>query len=91
MWTLGRHRAPREDGHRQRVKELVLAALGGDPDIGIAVNEIVCADPACPGTETVILVMVPGQKTAACKIGMPLTDISDDDIRDALRDLARAD
>lgn len=88
MWTLGKRRAAEDDGHRRRVKDLVAAALGGDPEIGLAVNEIVCADPACPGTETVILVMVPGRSTAACKVGKPLAEVTDDDVRDALRELA---
>jgi hypothetical protein len=34
-------------------------------------NEIVCPDPACPGTETVILVMVPSRPTRACKVAAP--------------------
>jgi hypothetical protein len=91
MWTLGRHRARQDGGHRQRLKDLAARALGDDPAIGVAVNEIVCADPACPGTETVILVMVPGRRTAACKVGKPMADVTDDDLRDALRDLAYAD
>jgi hypothetical protein len=70
-----------------RVKGFVFEALGRNPDIGISVNEIICTDPGCPGTETVILVMAPGRKTAACKVSRELKDVTEDDVRDALRDL----
>ena len=33
----------------------------------LAVNDIACTDPACPGVETVILVMEPGQN-ARCEV-----------------------
>jgi hypothetical protein len=88
MWKLGRRRDEAADQAQARMKALVLAALGGDPGIGISVNEIICADPSCPGTETVILVMVPGKQTAACKVAKPMSDTTDDDIRDALRELS---
>jgi hypothetical protein len=91
MWKLGRRRDPAIDLARERVRALVLAAVGDDPEIGIALNEIVCADPSCPGTETVILVMAPGKRTAACKVAKPMADVTDDDVRDALRDLAYGD
>lgn len=48
-----------------------------------AVNEIVCRDPACPGMETVILVMEPGRKTRAYKIAKNLADVSREDISNA--------
>ena len=35
--------------------------------IDVTVNEIACNDPACPGLETVILVMREGAKTRAYK------------------------
>jgi hypothetical protein len=91
MWRLGRRREIVADPARERVKALVLAALGGDPDIGVSANEIICADISCPGTETVILVMVPGKRTAACKVLKPMAELTDDDIRDALRDLSYSD
>jgi hypothetical protein len=33
----------------------------------VTVSEIACTDPACPGLETVMLVMRPGEKTTAYK------------------------
>jgi hypothetical protein len=90
LFKLGRRRDTEGDTARKSVLAMVVRALGGNPDIVVAVNEIVCADPACPGTETIILVMVPGKPTAACKVGKPIRDVSDDDVRDALRELTYA-
>ena len=95
MWTLGlrRRTAGNKAAQRseaERVKALVFEALGRNPDIALSVNEIVCADPACPGEETVILVMAPQRKTAACKVGKALAAITEDDVRDALKELSYA-
>ncbi|RDI57109.1 hypothetical protein [Microvirga subterranea] len=68
----------------ERVKDLARKALRAGPDASFAVNEIVCADPACPGTETVILVMEPGAKTKAYKVPKPLDEIVEQDIGAAL-------
>ena len=59
----------------------VVAPLAGTT---LAVNEITCLDPACPGVETVILVMEPGHKTRAYKIAKTLDGVTEQDIRDAL-------
>ncbi|WP_306437191.1 hypothetical protein [Methylobacterium gnaphalii] len=50
----------------------------------VKVNEIVCADPACPGFETIILVMAPGARTVASKIAKPLTDVTHEDVITAI-------
>jgi hypothetical protein len=50
----------------------------------IAVNEILCADPACPGTETVILVMNPGEKTKAFKVQAALAELTPEALAAAL-------
>ncbi|WP_439498052.1 hypothetical protein [Bosea sp. (in: a-proteobacteria)] len=63
-----------------RIKADVRDCLGLPEAAAIAVNEILCADPACPGTETVILVMNPGEKTRAYKAQMPMAELT----RDAL-------
>ncbi|WP_154678250.1 hypothetical protein [Microvirga massiliensis] len=47
-------------------------------------NEIVCRDASCPGIETIILVMVPGQRTRACKISKPLEEVTEADVREAV-------
>jgi hypothetical protein len=68
----------------ERVKELARTALRASPDTAFAVNEIACNDPGCPGIETVILVMEPGQKTRALKIPKTLDEVTEQDIRMAL-------
>jgi hypothetical protein len=67
-----------------RVKDLARAALRVSPDTAFAVNEIACNDPGCPGIETVILVMEPGQKTRALKVAKPLDAVMEQDILKAL-------
>ncbi len=59
-----------------RIKQQVRELLGLPESAVIAVNEILCADPACPGTETVILVMKPGEKTRAFKVQMGLAELT---------------
>ena len=68
----------------ERIKEWAVAALRSSDDTAFAVNQIACNDPACPGIETVILVMQPGVKTRACKIARSLSDVTEQDVRDAL-------
>jgi hypothetical protein len=68
----------------ERIKALARAARHFSPDTAFAVNEIACADPACPGIETVILIMEPDVKTRACKIPKPLDQVTEQDIVDAL-------
>ena len=67
-----------------RVKNLARAALQVSPDTAFAINEIACNDPGCPGIETVILVMEPGQKTRALKVPKVLDEVMEQDILKAL-------
>ena len=67
-----------------RVKNLARAALQVSPDMAFAINEIACNDPGCPGIETVILVMEPGQKTRALKVPKVLDEVMEQDILKAL-------
>ncbi|CAH1663709.1 MAG: hypothetical protein KF735_01575 [Chelatococcus sp.] len=53
-------------------------------DTVIAANEIICADPSCPGTETVVLIMEPGQETRAIKIELAADEITRADVDAAL-------
>ncbi len=87
MWKLSLRPKAVDLTHNQRVKAHVFEALGRNPDIGISVSEILCRDPGCPGEETVILVMAPLRKTAACKVAKAMVDVTEDDVRDALRHL----
>ncbi len=50
-----------------RVKRWVREGLSLTDDAAVTVSEIACTDPACPGLETVILVMRPGERTVAYK------------------------
>jgi hypothetical protein len=68
----------------RQVKDWARVALRTSPDIAFAVNEIACTDPSCPGVETVILVMIPGVKTRACKIQKTLDEVTEQDVREAL-------
>lgn len=67
-----------------QVKRQVRELLGLPENAVIAVNEILCADPACPGTETVILVMKPGEKTRAFKVQMGLAELAPEALVQAL-------
>lgn len=67
------------------LKALVRELLGLPEAAAIAVNEIICADPACPGNETVILVMKPGEKTRAYKLQMAMTEVTPEALAEALR------
>lgn len=67
-----------------QIKRQVRELLGLPDNAVIAVNEILCADPACPGTETVILVMKPGEKTRAFKVQMGLAQVTADALAQAL-------
>ncbi len=66
------------------VKRQVRALLALPENAVIAVNEILCADPACPGTETVILVMNPGEKTRAYKVQSALAELTPEALTQAL-------
>ena len=79
-----RRRTADDQARAQAVKDLVRAALGAPADLALTVNEIICADPACPGTETVILIMRPGEKTRAVKIARPIAEVTRDDVAAAL-------
>jgi hypothetical protein len=68
----------------ERVKVWAHEALENPDSTTIAVNEIACTDPACPGVETVLLIMEPGAKTRACKIAKALDTVSEQDVRAAV-------
>jgi hypothetical protein len=72
--------------HAMRIKADVRDVLGLPEAAAIAVNEILCADPACPGTETVILVMNPGHKTKAFKMQSAMAELTRERVLVALAD-----
>lgn len=71
-----------------RIRQWAAAACGGDPETRFSVNEIICRDPSCPGTETVILVMTPGEKTRALKVAGPMAGVTEQDIHQAVANSA---
>ena len=73
-----------DPGAVEQVKAWARQALAADANTAFSVNEIVCTDPSCPGSETVILVMAPGRKTRACKIPKLMDDVTEQDVRSAL-------
>jgi hypothetical protein len=81
----GAGRGADHDGDRDRVVAWVREAAGYGESVVVKVNEIVCADPACPGFETVILVMASGERSVARKIAKPLTEIAQADVVRAIR------
>ncbi len=62
------------------LKERARIVLCLSDEATVAVNEIVCADPACPGLETVVLVMEPGRRTRALKIAKAAAEVTDEDL-----------
>lgn len=56
-----------EDAARVKIWVREILALGEEATI--SVTEIACTDPACPGLETVILLMRQGETTRAFKSG----------------------
>lgn len=77
--AFSRRRGPEREA-LERVKSLVRVALALPGDVALSANEIVCADPACPGTETVVLVMAPGARTRALKIAKPAVEVGLPDV-----------
>lgn len=68
----------------ERVKEMTRAILALPEDATVSANEIICADPACPGSETVVLVMIPGQRTKAYKVQAPMAEVTEASLKAAL-------
>jgi hypothetical protein len=84
MLGLFRKPSSEERLRAEAVKHMVRAQLALDEGATISVSEIQCGDAACPGTETVILVMAPGQKTRAYKVASPLAAVDEAAVAAAL-------
>lgn len=81
-------RAGLPDKDREATDRVRTHAAGMLADSGaeITVSEIICLDPSCPGTETVMLIMSAGAKTRAAKVTKAATDVTEEDVRAALRE-----
>lgn len=58
-----------------RAKAELRPALALTEADALSVNEIACADPGCPDTETIVLVMRVGEPTRALRFRGPLDDL----------------
>ena len=67
-----------------RLKAWTREALALPPEATLSVSEISCTDPSCPGTETVILVMRPGERTRAYKVAKAVDEVTEPELRAAL-------
>ncbi|MCA1951627.1 MAG: hypothetical protein LDL25_02940 [Hyphomicrobiales bacterium] len=82
-----RRKPPRDAAALARIRAWAAAALGDPPGLDLTISEVECADPACPGLETFILVMRAGEPTVAAKVRKPIAEIGEADIAAALRHL----
>lgn len=82
-----RKRPPRDAAALARIREWARAALDDPPGLDLTISEVECADPACPGLETFILVMREGMPTEAVKIRKLIVEIIEADILEAMRHL----
>ena len=84
MLGLFRRRAAPRDAHVEGLKAVVRRTLALDEAAVVTISEIACGDPACPGNETVVLVMRPGIKTRAYRVQAPLAEVGEDELAAAL-------
>lgn len=78
-------RKQKDDPARKKVRDWALILLGDNPAPTLTISEIDCGDPACPGLETIFLVMRDGEATQAVKIRKPLSEITEADLREAMQ------
>ena len=80
LFCFGRRPSPTDGAVRDAILAWTRAAAGLGADGVVKVNEIVCADPACPGMETILLLMPPGHPTRAVKIAKPMATVTEGDV-----------
>ena len=85
FWKAGAFAAKPDASSANRIKDWTRAALGLGEDATVSVNEILCADPACPGSETIILVMIPGQRTKAYKLSAAMAEATEEMVKVAIK------
>ncbi len=89
---------PRDPAAAERIKLWVRTELRQNPDlslpegspimpdaVAVTVSEIDCNDPSCPGTETVILIMLPYKTTRAIKVSKTMDRVVEADVIDVMR------
>jgi hypothetical protein len=83
---LFRRREAARDPHVEELKAVVRRTLTLDDKAAVTISEIACGDPACPGNETVVLVMRPDAKTRAYRVQAPLAEVGEEELAAALAD-----
>ncbi|MCA0406659.1 MAG: hypothetical protein LCH39_10975 [Proteobacteria bacterium] len=73
------------DTARANIRAWAEEVLGSPEGLALTISEVECPDPACPGFETFILVMREGEATQAVKVKKPLAEVSEADVREALK------
>ena len=77
---LARRRSPDCVEASAAIKTWVRERFALNERSSVTVSEIVCRDPACPGVETVILIMDAGMKTRMVRIARPMLAVTVTDI-----------
>lgn len=80
LFGFGNRRPPADQGARAAIVDWVRRCGGLEAAVTVKASEIVCADPACPGIETVILILAPGRPTRALKVPRSLPEVTESDI-----------
>ncbi len=65
----------------RRIKSWVRELYELAEDVVVSVTELACRDQGCPGIETVIGIMRPGQKIETVRVHKPIAEISEIDLR----------
>jgi hypothetical protein len=79
LGLFGRKERPESQALAQ-IKAWMRELSGVSEGTVISANEIICADPSCPGAETVILVMEPGRATRALKVSLAAEEVTREDL-----------
>ena len=85
MWSLFRKKPPRDPAARARITGYVLGSIGEEPQVSLTISEIDCGDIACPGLETIILILREGEATRAVKVKKPMVEVQEADVTAALK------
>lgn len=87
--VLGRQRARSDEAAALRadLKSRVGRYLDLRFDDLVILNEIGCFDPGCPDMQTVIMLMRAGEPSRAAMIGVPMIDVTEQDLEVAAASL----
>ena len=75
-----RRRSPDCGEASANIKTWVRERFALPEETSVTVSEIVCRDPACPGVETVVLIMDAGVRTRMVRIARPMIAVTVTDI-----------